>query len=80
MERLRWHRKGDDLRDLILMRLIAKDEIKKNSATGIPSRREDQTYRFEQEAKTEFGPKCRRKRIGAGPFASEAAQGLVISK
>ena len=32
--RLRWHRKGDDLRDLIFLGLIAKDEIKKESETG----------------------------------------------
>lgn len=32
--RLRWHRKGDDLRDLIFLGLIAKDEIKRGSDTG----------------------------------------------
>ena len=32
--RLRWHRKGNDLRDLILLGLIAKDEIKKGSYIG----------------------------------------------
>ena len=32
--RLRWHRKGDDLRELIFLGLIAKDEIKKGSTVG----------------------------------------------
>lgn len=32
--RLRWHRKGDDLRELIFLGLIAKDEIRKESDTG----------------------------------------------
>lgn len=32
--RLRWHRKGDDLRELIFLGLIAKDEIKKKTAIG----------------------------------------------
>lgn len=32
--RLRWHRKGDDLRELIFLGLITKDEIKKNSLIG----------------------------------------------
>jgi len=32
--RLRWHRKGIDLRELILLGLVAKDEIKKKSITG----------------------------------------------
>lgn len=32
--RLRWHRKGDDLGDVILLGLIAKDEIKKGSYIG----------------------------------------------
>ncbi len=33
--RLRWHRKGDDLRELIFLGLIAKDEIKKSSEVGL---------------------------------------------
>jgi 5-methylcytosine-specific restriction endonuclease McrA len=32
--RLRWHRTGDNLRELILLGLIAKDEINKKSETG----------------------------------------------
>ncbi len=32
--RLRWHRKGKDLRELLLLGVIAKDEIKKDSALG----------------------------------------------
>ncbi len=32
--RLRWHRKGDNLRDLIFLGLIVKDEIKKGSDIG----------------------------------------------
>lgn len=32
--RLRWHRKGDDLQELIFLGLIAKDEIKKGSTVG----------------------------------------------
>src|ERR1043166_1413629 len=32
--RLRWHRKGKDLRELILLGLVAKDEVKKNSEIG----------------------------------------------
>ena len=32
--RLRWHRKGNELRSLILYGLIARDEIKKRSPTG----------------------------------------------
>ena len=32
--RLRWHRKGDNLRDLIFLGLIANDEIRKQSDTG----------------------------------------------
>lgn len=32
--RLRWHRKGDDLRELILLGLISKEEIKKDSEVG----------------------------------------------
>lgn len=32
--RLRWHRKGQDVRDLIFLGLIAKDEINKKSKTG----------------------------------------------
>lgn len=32
--RLRWHRKGDDLRESIFLGLIAKDEIKKGSTVG----------------------------------------------
>lgn len=32
--RLRWHRKGDNLRELIFLGLIAKDEIKKGSEIG----------------------------------------------
>ena len=32
--RLRWHRKGEDLRDLIFFGLIAKDEIKKKTVIG----------------------------------------------
>ncbi|MDD5041489.1 MAG: HNH endonuclease [Candidatus Peribacteraceae bacterium] len=32
--RLRWHRKGNNLRELLLLGLIAKDEIKKSSAVG----------------------------------------------
>jgi len=32
--RLRWHRKGDDLRELIFLGLIAKDEINKKSEIG----------------------------------------------
>jgi HNH endonuclease len=32
--RLRWHRQGEDLRELLLLGLIAKDEIKKSSAIG----------------------------------------------
>jgi 5-methylcytosine-specific restriction endonuclease McrA len=33
--RLRWHRKGSNLRELIFLGLIAKDEIKKKSKIGI---------------------------------------------
>ncbi len=33
--RLRWHRKGDDIRELIYLGLIAKDQIKKNNKLGI---------------------------------------------
>ena len=33
--RLRWHRKGEDLRDLIFFGLIAKDEIMKKTITGM---------------------------------------------
>lgn len=32
--RLRWHRVGDDLRELIFLGLIVKDEIKKNTKIG----------------------------------------------
>ena len=32
--RLRWHYKGNDLRDLIFLGIIVKDEIKKNSKIG----------------------------------------------
>jgi len=32
--RLRWHRKGSEIRELLLLGLIAKDEIKKGSETG----------------------------------------------
>jgi len=32
--RLRWHRKGEELRKLILLGLIAKDEIKKKTSIG----------------------------------------------
>jgi hypothetical protein len=32
--RLRWHRKGKDLRELLLLGLIANSEIKKGSETG----------------------------------------------
>lgn len=32
--RLRWHRDGDNLRELILLGLVAFDEVKKKSATG----------------------------------------------
>jgi 5-methylcytosine-specific restriction endonuclease McrA len=32
--RLRWHRKGNDLRELIFLGLIAKDEIRKKSDVG----------------------------------------------
>lgn len=32
--RLRWHRKGEDLRDLIFLGLIAKDEIIKKTLLG----------------------------------------------
>lgn len=32
--RLRWHRKGDEIRELLFLGLIAKDEIKKESETG----------------------------------------------
>lgn len=32
--RLRWHRKGDNLRELIFLGLIVKDEIKKGSEIG----------------------------------------------
>jgi len=32
--RLRWHRKGNDLRELIFLGLIVKDEIKKGSTVG----------------------------------------------
>jgi len=32
--RLRWHRKGDNLRDLIFLGLIANDEIKKGTDIG----------------------------------------------
>lgn len=32
--RLRWHRKGEDLRELILLGLISRDEIKKKTPLG----------------------------------------------
>ena len=32
--RLRWHRTGDAIRELLLLGLIAKDEIKKKSSVG----------------------------------------------
>lgn len=32
--RLRWHRKGKDLRDLIFLGLIVKDEIKRKTVLG----------------------------------------------
>ena len=32
--RLRWHRKGENLRDLIFLGLIANDEVKKGSVLG----------------------------------------------
>ena len=32
--RLRWHRQGQALRELLLLGLIAKDEIKKSSSVG----------------------------------------------
>jgi 5-methylcytosine-specific restriction endonuclease McrA len=32
--RLRWHRHGDDLREIIFLGLIAKDEIKKSTEVG----------------------------------------------
>ena len=32
--RLRWHRKGDEIRELIFLGLIAKEQIKKNKALG----------------------------------------------
>lgn len=32
--RLRWHRKGDGLRDLLLLGLVANDQIKKGNQTG----------------------------------------------
>lgn len=31
---LRWHRRGEDLRELILLGLVAKDEIKKKTDLG----------------------------------------------
>jgi hypothetical protein len=66
MERLRWHRKGDDLRDLILMRLIAKDEIKKNSATG--------KYLLEEKIKRIDLNKKRRRNLDRNAGESELAQ------
>jgi hypothetical protein len=32
--RLRWHRQGNDMRELLLLGLIAKDQIKKSSPIG----------------------------------------------
>ncbi|MDD5040930.1 MAG: HNH endonuclease [Candidatus Peribacteraceae bacterium] len=32
--RLRWNRKGDNLREILLLGLIAKDQMKKSSMTG----------------------------------------------
>lgn len=32
--RLRWHRKGNEIRELLLLGLIAKDQIKKSSPIG----------------------------------------------
>jgi 5-methylcytosine-specific restriction endonuclease McrA len=32
--RLRWHRRGDEIRELLRLGLIARDEIKKSTATG----------------------------------------------
>lgn len=32
--RLRWHRKGEEIRELLFLGLIAKDEIKKNGKLG----------------------------------------------
>ena len=32
--RLRWHRKGEQIRELLLLGLIAKDEIRKNTLVG----------------------------------------------
>jgi hypothetical protein len=32
--RLRWHRKGSDIRDLLLLGVVAAKEIKKNSLIG----------------------------------------------
>lgn len=48
--RLRWHRKGDEIRDLLFLGLIAKNEIKKGSSIGqemqaLKSNREQQNVR-----------------------------------
>lgn len=32
--RLRWHRKGDDLRELLLLGLISQEQIRKGTETG----------------------------------------------
>jgi len=33
--RLRWHREGSELQELVLLGLIVKDEIKKKSSVGV---------------------------------------------
>jgi hypothetical protein len=37
--RLRWHRKGDAIRELLLLGIIAMDEIKKGTAIGLQLKR-----------------------------------------
>jgi len=36
---LRWHRKGDALRELLLLGLVAMDEMKKGTGTGLQLKR-----------------------------------------
>ncbi|GER78206.1 MAG: HNH endonuclease [Anaerolineales bacterium] len=47
--RLRWHRTGEQVRELLLLGLIAKDEIKKNSQTGIKLNRLREKRSIENE-------------------------------
>jgi hypothetical protein len=56
--RLRWHRQGQDLRELLLLGLIAKDEIKRSSPLG-------QEFSKLKERRLELNRKRRRNNTAA---------------